>query len=140
MSVLATKLEDLVGEHLMDHTPSTDVRHPFDSDSNGIAFTIDGNTYMVFEDGNDGYRPSAGPLLGFKGMPYEIGGDYGEYCRLKVVGSMCLSGDNCSAHILEFRLVETGAVVLRVGTDNDDDYYPSFVAEWSPPVRPEPQA
>jgi hypothetical protein len=126
----------LVGEKILTHTPMLDVRHPFDADSNGICFTLDDTTYLVFEDGNDGYRSSAGPVLSFAGMPYEMGGRGGEYCRLPVVCSWSTEGEYSRVdEVLEMRLKETGQVVLRVGTENTDDYYPCFVAEWMPPLR-----
>lgn len=135
----AKALQELVGQRVMDYTPTTDVRHPFDTDCCGIAFTLDGVTYLCFEDGSDGYRSSAGPLLSYPGMPYEMGGWQGEYVRWPVLCSWQTARDSewgGEAEILEIRLVETGALILRVGTDNSDDYYPSFVAEFRPPARP----
>lgn len=34
--------------------------------------------------------------------------------------------------VLEFVDVETGKIILEVGTDNTDDYYPCFVGYFSP--------
>lgn len=134
---LATKLEDLVGTHKMKQTPITDVRHPFDPDASGIAFSLGDATYMVFEDGNDGYRSAAGPLLGFIGRYYELGGRGGEYCDLDVVCSWVTerAGSHYACEILEVRLASTGDLILEVGTKNSDDYYPWFVASWTPPTR-----
>lgn len=136
----AKSLQELVGRRVMDHTPSTDVRHPFDVDSCGIAFTLDGVTYLCFEDGNDGYRSSAGPLLSYPGMPYEMGGWQGEYVRWPVICSWLEREEGewrGACEILDVRHADTGAVLLRVGTENTDDYYPSFVADWNPPLRSE---
>lgn len=36
-----------------------------------------------------------------------------------------------NADLLEMYLMN-GALVLTVGTDNSDDYYPSFVTDWQP--------
>jgi len=135
---VATKLEDLVGEHVLNHTPLTDVRHPFDADASGIAFTLDDNTYFVFEDDNDGYRSAAGPLLGYAGALYELGGHGGEYCKIAVVGTWRTKGlgtYDYGAAVLELRDAVTGDLLLEVGTENVDDYYPSFIARWTPPTR-----
>lgn len=132
----AKTLRDLVGSRVMDYTPTTDVRHPFDADCCGIAFTLDGVTYLCFEDGNDGYRSCAGPLLSYPGMPYEMGGWQGEYVRWPVLCSWRDREEGewgGSAEILEVRLAETGVLILQVGTANSDDYYPSFVAQYTPP-------
>ena len=131
MAELAKQLSDLVGEHLMEAVPRLDLRHPFDPDATGAAFTLSENTYLVFEDPNDGYRSAAAPLLGFAGSAYQLGGEYRtEYLRppLKVVCTMEGEG----GEVLTMR-DERGQIVFEVGTDNSDDYYPSYIARWSPP-------
>lgn len=132
------ELKDLCGERVLTCTPMTDVRHPFDPGAGGVAFTLDDTTYLIFEDPSDGYRSAAGPVLSFAGMPYELGGGANyEYCRIPVLASINERSEyGGEAHILELRAKDTGEVLFRVGTDNVDDYYPSFVCEWRPPVRP----
>lgn len=118
----------------MGYAPTTDVRHPFDSDSNGVAFEIDGTVYMVWEDGNDGYRSSAGPLMSFSGSPYQIGWNNAEYAAWPVVVSHRTKSEyGGEDDVIEIRMAETGDLVLVVGTENVDDYYPSFVASYTPP-------
>ena len=124
--------KELVGEHIFKYVPKLDVRHPLSSDANGVLFGLDNMVYLVFEDENDGYRSCAGPLLSFEGAAYELGGSYHEYLREAVV---CSHGTRCEygeADTLEVRSKETGDLIFRVGTDNTDDYYPSFVVEWRP--------
>lgn len=136
----AKNLRELVGSRTMNYTPNTDIRHPFDPDCNGVAFEIDGVVYFCFEDGNDGYRSCAGPLMSYVGSPYEMGWYGSEYVKWPVVCSWreaCEYGG--AAEILEIRLVSNGQLILSVGTDNTDDYYPSFVAIYSPPLREEAQ-
>lgn len=122
----ARTLEELVGEHTMTVTPRMDVRHPFDTDANGCAFHLNGVTYFVFEDPNDGYRSTAMELMSQVGEFYQLGIDV-EYIRpaLKVTAKM-------NGGVLTFRS-EDDKIVFRVGTDNSDDYYPWYVAEWTPP-------
>ena len=131
MAELAKQLSDLVGEHTMEAVPRLDVRHPFDPDASGAAFTLSGNTYLVFEDPYDGYRSMASPLLGFIGHAYQLGGSGNtEYLRppLKVFCTMEGEGSG----VLTMR-DERGQVVFEIGTNNADDYYPSYIARWSPP-------
>lgn len=39
---------------------------------------------------------------------------------------------NQSSEIMDFIDTSTGQVVLSIGTDYSDDYYPSFVANFNP--------
>jgi hypothetical protein len=121
-------LSDLVGAQILECIPKTDLTNPFDRDGNGCAFSMSGRIYLVFEDPNDGYRSSASPLISFAGSGYEIGWRYPEYLRHPVLCSMVGLGNE----VLEMHSAETGKLVFRVGTDNSDDYYPSYVAEWIP--------
>ncbi len=127
------ELKELVGKHKMPVAGTTDVRHPFDGDKSGICFFLDDMAYMVFEDQNDGYRSCAGPIFSAKTDAYDVIPNY-EYINRDVVvrhvKDSRYGGD--AADIIEIIDVETAHVWLRVGTDNIDDYYPSFVAEWNP--------
>jgi hypothetical protein len=129
-----TELKDLVGRHKLDWVPRTDVRHPFDPDANGIVFSLDGTIYLVFEDPSDGYRSNAGPILEFKGGLYELGGVSPEYLFEKyVLASHETQGEYGGENdILVLRDELTGHEIMRVGTSNVDDYYPSFVSWWNP--------
>lgn len=127
------KLSDLVGEHVFKYVPKTDIRHPLCNDASGVLFGLDDTIYLVFEEESDGYRSSAGPLLSFVGSAYELGGSYHEYLSEPVICSHGTRGQyGGESDALEVRSKETGGLIFRVGTDNVDDYYPSFVVEWRP--------
>lgn len=130
------ELKELVGERTLEIVPRTDIHHPIPgSDANGCIFSLDGHTYLIFEDESDGYRSSAGPLLSFAGPAFQLGGGsfYPEYIREPVVCSHRTRGEyGGEDDILEMRSRTTGEVIFRVGTSNVDDYYPSFVCEWRP--------
>lgn len=125
------ELSDLVGPHTLDACARTDVTHPFDPHSSGIAWSMDGKVYMAFEDVNDGYRSECAPIFVAEGGFYEFCSP--EYLNRQVVGK-CVTKDEYGSEddILELVDVETGHVWLRVGTEDIDDYYPAFVAEWHP--------
>lgn len=126
----AQSLNQLIGAHVLDYVPQLDLRHPVDPAACGCAFGMDGFTYLVFEDPSDGYRSCAAPLLSFKGYLYELGGSlHPDHLAMPVVCSMEGSGQE----VLTVRDAATGKVVFEVGTDDTDDYYPSYVARWTPP-------
>lgn len=127
-----SELKDLVGEHEFTLVPKLDVRHPISVDANGAMFGLDDTIYLIFEDENDGYRSSAGPLLSFKGSAYQLGGSYHEYLKERVLCEHETQGEYGENDVLRVISIATGRVIFRVGTTNVDDYYPSFVAEWQP--------
>jgi hypothetical protein len=132
----AQRLEELVGDHVLDFVPIIDLRHPFDADATGALFGLDGFIYLVFEDPADGYRSNAAPILSFKGDLWELGDRWPEHITMWVVCSMEGSGDG----VLTMREIASGKVVFEVGTDNSDDYYPSYIARWTPPDSPSTDA
>lgn len=130
-----TKLSDLVGESVLETVPRIDVRHPFDTDASGVVFTLGGRTYLVFEDPSDGYRNSAGPLLSFAGAAYELGGEgfWPDYIHEEVYCSHRTKGSHGNDDdVLEVSSKATGQLIFEVGTEDIDDYYPSYVCRWDP--------
>lgn len=111
-------LEDLVGEHLFSGVA-------YGNDANGagtFSFTIDGAIFTAVEDENDGYRSAMDEL--------RSGGNIDtSFPAIKIFASM---SSNPNEDILEFRDMGNGKVVLRVGTDNEDNYYPCFISEYTP--------
>jgi len=111
----------------------TDVRHPFTSDANGIAFQLDGVSVFIFEDPSDGYRSTAAAPMVAACSLYEFGTP--EYLHVPVeIKRWERSDDEFNGAVEGLQFVDTrnGKVVLTVGTSNTDDYYPSFVCEWRP--------
>lgn len=96
-------------------------------DAQHCTFVLDDVTYTAIEDPSDGYRSSLNYLI-----------KHGECSNLFPV--------RCFVHVREAQdseeyrhlaIVElvdifTREVVLAFGTDNTDDYYPSFVAVFKP--------
>jgi hypothetical protein len=123
-------LESLCGEHLLsgvDFSERTVERYGSTETVNVCRFRLDGTTYVAMEDPADGYRSSMGSLT------TEEGPTTNEWSPVRVVGSMSAGGDYGQTNeTLELRDVVTGETVLRVGTDNTEDYYPWWVAEFDP--------
>ncbi len=128
-------LDDLVGTHQLTGVelgvryPEESRYHPSD-EANTIAFILDGITYVAVENPSDGYRSM---LEGLElGTPDLVKNTFDPIAVTASYGAK----DNRNTwenreEVLEFR-DPTGALILEVGTDNADDYYPSFVANWRP--------
>lgn len=91
--------------------------------ASALRFRLNGCIYVAVEDPNDGYRSCLGELF------IEEGRMKNAFMPVIVEGRM-KSGQDCD--ILELVDVSTGKVVVEVGTDHVDDYYPTFVASFSP--------
>ena len=106
-----------------------DARHPFDPSASGFAFCLwkaaKWITAIVYENPSDGYRSSAEDPIIWPDTP-----DGGTSVYVPVLVS-ALTGDYaCDG--LEMRDRRNGKIILRLGTENTDDYYPWFCAEWTP--------
>ena len=137
-----THLHELVGKHMLTAAARTDVRHPFDSDANGIMWFMDNKIYAVFEDPDDGYRSHAGPIFVATGDASSVGGIEAEYIQREVIARMAPKAEDdwYESEVLELIDVQNGHTWLRVGTRDVNDYYPSFVAEWHPMQSVDPRA
>lgn len=119
---------DLIGETVFKIVPETP-RHPFDCDANGVAFMLGDTMFLCFEDGNDGYRSTAGPLMVAHGHPYDFGGPPVQYVNEPVVVEHIY---DAYWDILRVTSHITGEVIFEIGTSNVDDYYPCYHEEWNP--------
>jgi hypothetical protein len=124
----------LLGEHVLTGVSRETLKLPSYEgserleDSAALNFELDGVVYSAVEDPEDGYRSSM--------RHFVVGSaEVARFAPHRVTGSM-RADDTEYGHqsndVLELRDVVTGKVVLAVGTDNYDDYYPSFVADWNP--------
>lgn len=129
-------LEDFDGkvmklEGVDEYTGSIKKRDEYYEQCQCIRFKIDGVVYVAMEDPSDGYRSYLGELKiddeeiknPFSGV--EVKGVY----RTKSGGDSW-SAQRCS--IMDFVDTTTNEVVMSIGTDNDDDYYPWFVGYFDP--------
>lgn len=124
------ELKDLVGEHLLDavdycNEPVPEHLCPEMDTSQVVRFRLDGVVYVAREDPEDGYRSCLGELLIQSGAKM-----VNEFAATRVVGTISPEGKD--EDILRFTDCATGKVVLEVGTDYLDDYYPEFVGAFHP--------
>lgn len=132
---MSIELESLVGEHELsgvDYIASEEMPSEYTYEgaepycASVIRFVLDGKSYTAREDDNDGYRSAMRDLL-------EGGEVKNTFAPQRVLCSMRTEGTYGSKdHTLVMRDVVTGKEVLEVGTDNTDDYYPGFVANFQP--------
>lgn len=126
------QLQDLVGEHELSGVDFGTLPEDHDAgrweDANTMTFVLDGRGYCVIEDPSDGYRSSMRDIVEVSADavknrfdPQRVLARYREKCEY--------GGES---DILELLDVKTGKVVLVAGTENSDDYYPSFVANFTP--------
>lgn len=124
-------LESLVGEHELSGVDMTEEDMPTsygggDYHGSVCRFILDGKTYTACEDDNDGYRSAMKSLT-------EGGEVRNQFAPQRVLCSMRYEDEYGNKdETLVMRDMITGKEVLEVGTDNTDDYYPSFVSNFQP--------
>lgn len=89
-------------------------------------FRLDGVAYSAVEDPDDGYRSHMRDLV-----VNEISTMKNEFEDCEVLCRHRSKGDY-TCDVLELVDTTTGMVVLEVGTENTDDYYPWFQAIFNP--------
>jgi hypothetical protein len=124
-------LDSLIGEHTLDAVDTfvERVKQYGDAfeDANAIRFRLDGIAYTATEDPSDGYRSYLGTL--FASDAAEV---RNVFPPVRVLARKKADEPHQVNDTLELIDVVTGKVVLEVGTDNTDDYYPSFVSAFWP--------
>lgn len=124
-------LDDLVGEHVLDAVDTfiEKVKRYGDTfeDAEAIRFRLDGVVYTALERPDDGYRSSLERLF--------VSPDEEMKNVFPPIRVLAKKKDNDSYAVndtLQLLDLKTGLVVMEVGTDNSDDYYPSFVSAFFP--------
>jgi hypothetical protein len=128
--VQTIELDSLIGEHMLDgcdlSTEQVKTYGEHFEDASVIRLRLDGKVYTAIEDPNDGYRSSMDRLF-VEDSPIK-----NSFPPVRVLARK-KANDNYSVNdTIELIDVVTGKVVAEFGTDNTDDYYPSFVSCFSP--------
>lgn len=123
-------LDDLIGEHELsgvdfDNAAIATWGEQFE-DCQTINFVLDGQTYTATEDPCDGWRSCMRDIVKSE---YKVKNTFGP-CR--VIGTMRENDYLYNYDVLDFVDAKTGLAVLSVGTRDFDDYYPCWVASFSP--------
>ena len=125
------ELKDLVGEHMLDAVDFSNEQVKTWGDEfeacQVMRFRIDGKVYTATEDPSDGYRSSMSEITVGDWQMTNV------FQPVRVVGRHRTAYEyGGSSDVLELIDAGTGKTVIEVGTDDDDDYYPSFVANFDP--------
>lgn len=100
-------------------------------DTNAILFCLDGKVYQIYDDPDDGYR-SYGTIeessLTCKHM-FEPQAVMAVNKRITNGDDDWMAGDTCQ---LELRDAITNELVLVIGTDYSDEYYPISIFDYKP--------
>lgn len=125
------ELKDLIGLHKLSGVDITNqqVKSEYGSgfeDCQCISFCLDGKVYTAIEDPGDGYRSS---MREIKISDIEL---KNKFPAVKVMGVMKPDDNYAKNETLQLLNIKTGQVILEVGKDNTDDYYPYFVSNFTP--------
>lgn len=124
-------LEELVGDHWLDAVDFgvDQVKTGDDQfeECQVMRFRLDGTVYSAVEDPRDGFRSCMHDLaVGDTPMA-------NVFFPARVVGRHRTQGEcGNSDDMLELIDSVTGGLVIEVGTENSDDYYPRYVASFHP--------
>lgn len=128
-----TELADLVGLHMLDAVDFETVAIPAYEGSDSLEdartcrFRLDSRVFAAVENPDDGYRSSMRDLVEQPNAKMA-----NIFPAMQVLAMHRKKSDYHDCDLLDLVDTTTGKVVLTVGTDNSDDYYPSFVAIFSP--------
>lgn len=133
------ELADLIGEHWLDAVDFNIIQHEEWNgkyvDANSITFRLDGKCYTATEDPNDGYRSTMNQLFTKDVEMTNVFNPAWVICQAYEPGDDEPYSDHSNddgIHLIEFVDAWNGKVILMVGTDYGDGYYPSFVSNWRP--------
>lgn len=125
------ELKDLAGRHVFSGVDTTTIPnidgYNKDVNCNVINFILDGVTYSVIGDADDGYRSS---MKEIKVVNIDVKNQF------QPVDVYCNYEGNGSNDILKIIAVQNNKLILEVGTDYSDVYYPNFVSSFMPENMP----
>lgn len=124
---MAIEYKDLVGMHVLSGVEGG-IRVEKDNWGDEehceyLKFELDGVTYLALEDPDDGYRSCCRDLV-----------PVGEPCKTRFPGVqvLCRIDDRPDRSSLMLLDAENGELVLEVGTDYSDGYYPVCLLNYHP--------
>ena len=126
------ELKELAGEHLLDAVDFSNERVKTWGDQykdcQVTRFRLDGNVYVAVKDPDDGYRSYMIDLTIAEDATMK-----NAFAAVRVIGRHREKDSYGDVDdVLELIDAGTGEVVLEVGTENIDGYYPCFVAAFHP--------
>jgi hypothetical protein len=125
------ELKDFLGEHLFSGVDfnTENIKRQYGDDFEDcqcVNFIVDGKTYTAIEDPEDGYRSCMREVKESTAVVKNT------FEPVRVLGMMKRDGDYHKNDVLELVSLKNGLVIFEVGTENTDDYYPCWIAKFSP--------
>lgn len=125
------ELKDLIGEHELSGVSfgTLEITEGYNKGAacNTVDFILDDETYTAVENPDDGYRSQMKEILHDNTRIVE-----NRFPPLKVHIVEMPDGKYDKNDGLDFIDSVTGKIVMSIGTENIDDYYPSFVSRFNP--------
>lgn len=131
-------LKDLCGIRMLDGHGEMVLESPgtADDDTFIVVLRLDNALYWFQEDPNDGYRSALNTIKRLHSWPQDMPpSSFVAFDPIMVTLRIRTDAgpDGTRQDEVLYGLDErTGLVLFEVGTENIDDYYPSFVHRWSP--------
>jgi len=120
------EMESLVGKHILSGVDEINrqIGRAYSSElCQCINFVLDGITYTAIEDPDDGWRSMLDEI---------IKSDDTVKNKFQGVEVIITHIDTIEKKALLFYDTKNGKLVMEIGTEYYDSYYPSFIANWSP--------
>jgi hypothetical protein len=118
---LLMALDDLVGYHYLSGCEPGTLENG-EISANYFKFVLDGKIYVAIEDPDDGYRSCMDSIL------VEPEGEIHNVFEPVLVYCECEPGED----VLNITHAVTNELIISVGTENHDGYYPYFVQRFYP--------
>lgn len=94
---------------------------------NYIDFKLNGKVYRAVEDDNDGYRSMCEKILVLPTKKTET-----SFEPVVVYGVPRNNIGYYENEIVDFYDIVTNKIILSIGTESVNDYYPTFIMDWIP--------
>jgi hypothetical protein len=141
VSLETVSLEDLCGQRMLSGRGEMVLESAETSNDNAfvVVLRLDDELYWFQEDPGDGYRSSLEVIKKLHGWPNDM--PPSAFVAFDpVMCSLRIRRESADPELDSTRRDEvlygvderTGLVLFEVGTENTNDYYPSFVHQWSP--------
>lgn len=123
------KLEDLIGMHSFSGIDFGDEKYKdwsgMEDDRQYVVFIIDGKSILASENPDDGYRSMCNELELTDRDVKNTFPPQRVFCKMK-------DGGYYNHSVLELYNPDTAQLIMAIGTENYDDYYPCFHFEYLP--------
>lgn len=118
------ELKDFAGVHELNGVDFIEIGLEWGNHASVCRFKLDGKVYCAAEDPDDGYRSC---LSNIYALPDDISlsTSFSNTVKAEYI-------DNGTDELIVFKDYANGEVVLEIGTVDYDDYYPCFVASFTP--------